>query len=64
MKAAELREKSDTELGELERQLRDDLFRLKMKHYSNQLQQTSELRIKRRDIARVLTVINERKRSS
>ena len=38
MKATELREKTTTELEELERQVRDELFRLRMKHYSGQLQ--------------------------
>jgi len=56
MKAAELRQKTEKELVELERQLRDELFRLRMKHYSGQLQNVSELRVKRRDIARVKTV--------
>ena len=60
MKAKELREKSDQELAELERQLRDELFRLKMRHYSGQLQSVAEMRAKRRDIARVKTVRHER----
>ena len=47
MKASELREKTEKELNELERGLRDELFRLRMKHYSGQLQQVSELRQKR-----------------
>lgn len=60
MKAKELREKSDQELAELERELRDELFRLKMRHYSGQLQSVAEMRAKRRDIARVKTVRHER----
>ncbi len=60
MKAKDLREKSDQELNELERTLRDELFRLKMRHYSGQLQSVAEMRAKRRDIARVKTVRHER----
>lgn len=59
MKAVELRGKSEAELVELERELRDELFRLRMKHFTGQLQRVSELKEKRRDIARVLTVLSE-----
>lgn len=61
MKATELREKTTTELEELERQVRDELFRLRMKHYSGQLQRPSDLREKRRDIARIKTVLTEKR---
>ncbi len=61
MKASELKGKSAGELVELERQLRDELFRLRMKHYSGQLQSVSELRKKRRAIARVKTVQSQLK---
>ena len=56
MKAAELREKSDQELVTLERELRDQLFKKRMKHYSGQLQRVSDLREIRRDIARIKTI--------
>ena len=59
MNAAELREMSEKELVQLERELRDELFRMRMLHYSGQLQNASELRTKRKDIARVLTVRRE-----
>ncbi|MEZ4459620.1 MAG: 50S ribosomal protein L29 [bacterium] len=60
MKAEELRSKSVAELTELENQLRDELFRLRMKHFTGQLQQVSELKERKRDIARVKTILNER----
>ena len=44
----------------LEAELRDDLFRLRMRHYSGQLQKVSDMRTKRRDIARVQTILNQR----
>lgn len=59
MKASELKGKSASELAAMERELRDELFRLRMKHYSGQLQRVSELREKRRDIARVKTAQTE-----
>ena len=55
MKASELQEKSAEELAKMEREVRDELFRLRMKHYSGQLQRVSDLREKRRDIARIKT---------
>ena len=61
MKATKLREKTTTELEELERQVRDELFRLRMKHYSGQLQRPSDLQEKRRDIARIKTVLTEKR---
>lgn len=60
MKAAELRDKSVQELTDLETQLRDELFRLRMKHFTGQLQQVSELKERKRDIARIQTILNER----
>jgi large subunit ribosomal protein L29 len=59
MKAGDLKTKSEAELVEMERELRDELFRLRMKHFTGQLQRVSELTEKRRDIARVLTVLTQ-----
>lgn len=60
MKASELSEKTSGELVQLERELRDELFRLRMKHYSGQLQSPSEIREKRRTIARIKTVLTQK----
>lgn len=60
MKAKELRERTVEELRELETELREKLFRLKMQHYTGQLESVAELKAMKRDIARVLTVLKER----
>jgi large subunit ribosomal protein L29 len=60
MKAGDLREKSLEELKELEAQMREELFRLRMKHFTGQLQRSSDLREHRRSIARIQTIIAER----
>lgn len=60
MKANELRDKSTEELEDLAKDLRDELFRLKMHHYTGQLESVATLRDKKRSIARVLTVLRER----
>ena len=60
MKASVLREKSDQELVDLEKSIRDELFRLRMKHFTGQLQQVSELKQRRKDVARIQTILSER----
>jgi large subunit ribosomal protein L29 len=55
------------EVAELERtlkQLRDDLFQSKLKHNTNQLENTMAIRNTRRDIARVSTVLAEKSRQA
>ena len=60
MKPQELREKNDQELRELEGQLREELFRMRLKKHTNQLQESHRLKETRRDIARIKTILHER----
>jgi large subunit ribosomal protein L29 len=60
MNATELREKTTAELNELATELRDEIFRLKMHLYTGQLENTADLRAKRRTVARILTIIGQR----
>lgn len=60
MKPDELREQSDQELRDLEDQLTDELFRMKMRHQTGQLQDTAALSNTRKDIARIKTILRER----
>ncbi len=53
------------ETAELERtlkQLRQDLFQQRLKHNTNQIENTMTIRTTRRDIARVSTVLAEKSR--
>ena len=60
MKAKDLRAKDDPALAkELDELLRAH-FKLRMQHGTQQLNDVSQLRKTRRDIARVRTVINEK----
>ena len=60
MKAKELRAKDDPALAkELDELLRAH-FKLRMQHGTQQLNDTSQLRKTRREIARVRTIIQER----
>lgn len=56
MKAKELRERSDQDLTELTQQLRRDLFGIRMKNHTGQLDDTSQLRKARRDLARIAQI--------
>lgn len=60
MKTEELREKTDAELMTLEKEIRGELFGLRMKHYMGQLQNVSDLKSKKRAIARIKTVLRQK----
>jgi large subunit ribosomal protein L29 len=60
MKARDLRDKSDSELAEQERELREELFNLRFQHATGQLENTMAIIRVRKDIARVRTILRER----
>jgi large subunit ribosomal protein L29 len=64
MKAKELRDRSDTDLAELSRQITRDLFGQRMKNQTGQLDDTSQLRKARRDLARIAQVRGEKARQA
>jgi large subunit ribosomal protein L29 len=55
MKMSEIKEKSSTELAALSRDLRQELFNLRLQKASSQLEKPDRLRLIRRNIARVET---------
>jgi large subunit ribosomal protein L29 len=55
-----LRDLPDDELQQALAQTRDELFRLRLGQHTNQVTSTAELRTKRRDIARILTILRGR----
>ncbi|MFQ6037777.1 MAG: 50S ribosomal protein L29 [Candidatus Aminicenantales bacterium] len=61
MKARELRELSEDELQQKEEELKDQLFKLKFQHALGQLEDTTKLKNIKKDRARILTILNERK---
>ncbi len=63
MDPKELREKSLEELREEEQRLRRELFDLEFKNGTRQLLDTASITKAKRDIARVLTVLNEKNRA-
>jgi large subunit ribosomal protein L29 len=61
MKAKELRERTSAELAEMERDLARDLWKTRFANFTNQLDDTAKIRRLRREIARVKTVLNQKK---
>jgi large subunit ribosomal protein L29 len=60
LKPRALREKSDEELNQLESDLKEDYFKLRFQHATGQMENPSKLRLIRKDLARVKTIIRER----
>jgi large subunit ribosomal protein L29 len=63
MDADKIRNLTDVELGSQERELADQLFKLKFQLNMGQTESLKKLRGLRKDIARVKTIAGERKRA-
>lgn len=59
MKATDLRKMTVAELGQELLELKEQLFKLRFQHATNQLDNPQELKIVRRDLARVKTILRE-----
>jgi large subunit ribosomal protein L29 len=63
MKASEFRDLSIEELEVKEKELAEALFNLKFQHSTGQLDNTAQLGKTRQDIARVKTILAEKRRA-
>jgi len=63
MKTSELRALSLDEIKGKEAELTKELFSLRMRHTTNQLENPLKLRIVKREIAKVKTIISEKGRA-
>ncbi|MEO7168054.1 MAG: 50S ribosomal protein L29 [Spartobacteria bacterium] len=63
MKFKEIQEMSSDELLTKKRDLRQESLHLRLQQQSGQLEQPSRMRLLRREVARVETVLSERKQS-
>ena len=63
MKAAELRDLATDELGAKERELTDQLFRMRIQKSMGQLENPDKMRTVRRDLARVKTVQRQKRQA-
>jgi large subunit ribosomal protein L29 len=64
VKAKDLRELSVDELDAKSTELRGELFSARIKHATGQLENTAKVRTLRREVARVETLIHERRRGA
>jgi large subunit ribosomal protein L29 len=64
MDAAELRDKTPDELRDQLASLKKEAFNLRFQQATNQLENTARMRVVRRDIARVNTILNEKARGA
>ena len=64
MKAGELRDLNTDELGAKERDLVDQLFRMRIQKSMGQLEAPAKMATMRRDLARIKTVLRERDKQS
>ena len=61
---AEFRDLTVDDLKQREKELDDQLFRLKLQKSMGQLDAPTKVRLVRRDLARVKTILNEKQRAS
>ena len=59
-KMVEIRDRTDEELVSSLERARDELFRLKLQRNTNQLENTMQIRHKRHEVARIMTVLSAR----
>lgn len=60
MRLNEFRDLGDAELAQKERDIREEIFRLRLRGATGQIENKMKARIVRRDLARVLTLLRER----
>jgi len=64
MKAKEIRDFSATEIEKRLRDSRTELLKLRLGRQTGQVEKTHELHVKRVDIARLETILSEKRRSA
>jgi len=64
MTSKEIRDLSSDEITAKVRATREELLQLRLRKQTGQVEKTSQLRTLRKDIARLLTIQNEKKRQA
>ncbi|MFP4465753.1 MAG: 50S ribosomal protein L29 [Candidatus Goldiibacteriota bacterium] len=64
MKAQEFRDMTAEEIERKVKEMQENLFRIRIKHNTKQLENTSRIRKFKRDIAKGLTVLGEKKKEA
>lgn len=60
MEAKDLRELADEELAQKRRELKEEIFHLKLRKATGRLENPMKLRENRRDLARIETILKEK----
>jgi len=60
MKAVDIRKKNEDELKKNLQDLREDLGKLRFKVVANKLKNVREIRNRKKEIARIITIMNEK----
>jgi large subunit ribosomal protein L29 len=60
MKAKELRDLTPEELTKRQKDLKEEVFNLRFRHSTGQLDNTSRMKIIKKDLARVMAVLHEK----
>lgn len=63
MKASEIRELTLDEIKKKEKDLREEIFNLKFRLSSGQLEDPSKIKLAKKDLARVLTIMEEKQKA-
>lgn len=61
MKIKEIRSLTDEEILRQEKIVRDEIFKLNLQQRTGQLKKTAEIKKTKKTLARILTIINEKK---
>ena len=64
MKAKEMRERTETELQQMERDQSRELWKARFSNFTNQLDDTAKIRRLRREIARIKTLLTQKSKAA
>jgi large subunit ribosomal protein L29 len=64
MTSKEIRDLAPAEITTKLREIREQLLQLRMRRQTGQVEKTHELRTLRKDVARLETILNEKKRAT
>ncbi len=64
MKSQEIRDLTEEEIIRKLNELKENLFKLKVKLSTKQLEKTHQIKFIKKDIARMLTILNEKRRNA
>ncbi len=60
MKAKEFRDLTPEELAKRHKELKEEVFNLRFRHSTGQLENTARMKIARKDLARIMAVLHEK----